>query len=268
VNIIITGNTKGIGLALTTEFLKYGDNVIISSRNEERITAVVEDLKDHFPDSQIHGFVCDVSDEQVVRDLAEFGKEKLETLDIWVNNAGTAGSQRTPIKETPPEEFRLVLETNLLGTINGCKAALSAMSPQQHGEIFNMLGWGSKGRPSPRSAAYGASKAATYQLTRTLIGETKGVGIGIHMLSPGMVLTNLLLENADSQAKKIFNILAERPETVARFLVPRMRAVKGTGKEISYLTRKRAMWRFLTAWRRKNRFFDKNGKMISQNNYV
>jgi chlorophyll(ide) b reductase len=265
-NIIITGNTKGIGLALSTEFLKCGDNMIISSRNEERITEVANDLKDRFPDSQIHGFVCDVSDEQMVRDLAEFGKEKFETLDIWVNNAGTAGNQRTPIIETPSEEFKFVLETNLLGTINGCKAALSVMGPQQHGEIFNMLGWGSKGRPSPRSASYGASKAATYQLTRTLIKETRGVGI--HMLSPGMVLTDLLLEHADSQAKKIFNILAEWPETVARFLVPRMRAVKGTGKEISYLTRKRAIWRFLTAWKRKNRFFDENGTMISRNNHL
>lgn len=260
-NIIITGNTKGIGLALTAEFLKYGDNMIISSRNEERVTEVVNDLKDRFPDSQIHGFVCDVSDEQMTRDLAEFGKEKFETLDIWVNNAGTAGKRRTPIVETSTEEFKFVLETNLLGTINGCKAALSVMSPQQHGQIFNMLGWGSKGRPSPRSAVYGASKAATYQLTKTLIRETKGVEVGIHMLSPGMVLTDLLLEHADSQAKKIFNILAERPETVARFLVPRMRAVKGNGKEISYLTRKRAFWRFLTAWKRKNRFFDENGNM-------
>jgi chlorophyll(ide) b reductase len=261
VNIIITGNTQGIGLALTTEFLKYGDNVIISSRNEGRITEVVNDLQNRFPASQIHGFACDVSDEQMARDLAEFGKAKFEILDIWANNAGTAGSQRTPIIETPPEEFRFVLETNLLGTINGCKAALSVMSPQQRGMIFNMLGWGSKGRPSPRSAAYGASKAATYQLTRTLIRETKGVRVGIHMLSPGMVLTDLLLEHANSQAKKIFNILAERPETVARFLVPRMRAVKGNGKEISYLTRKRAVWRFLTAWKRKNRFFDKNGNI-------
>ncbi|MHA2370904.1 MAG: SDR family NAD(P)-dependent oxidoreductase, partial [Candidatus Hodarchaeales archaeon] len=158
-NIIITGNTQGIGLALTTEFLKYGDNVIISSRNEGRITEVVNDLQNRFPASQIHGFACDVSDEQMARDLAEFGKAKFEILDIWANNAGTAGSQRTPIIETPPEEFRFVLETNLLGTINGCKAALSVMSPQQRGMIFNMLGWGSKGRPSPRSAAYGASKA-------------------------------------------------------------------------------------------------------------
>jgi chlorophyll(ide) b reductase len=71
------------------------------------------------------------------------------------------------------------------------------------------------------------------------------------------------MQNADLRAKKIFNILSERPETVAKFLVPRIRDVKGTGKEISYLTKKRALWRFLTAWKRKKRFFDEEGNMIT-----
>lgn len=262
-NIIITGNTKGIGRAVTEEFLQTGDNVLISSRNQERVDQVVSDLKDRFPDSQIFGFICDVGNEENVQKLANFAKEKFGTLDIWINNAGTAGSRRVPIQETTPEEFRAILETNVLGTLNGCKAALSIMLPQEHGHIFNMLGWGSKGRPSPRSAAYGASKAATYQFTQTLGQESKNNGIGIHTLSPGMVLTDLLLRNADLRAKKIFNILAERPETVAKFLVPRIRNIKGTGKEISYLTKKRAIWRFLTAWKRKNRFFDEEGNLIS-----
>ncbi|MFQ5978848.1 MAG: SDR family oxidoreductase [Candidatus Heimdallarchaeota archaeon] len=262
-NIIITGNTKGIGCALTEEFLESGDHIIISSRTQERVDQVVSDLKERFPDSQIFGFICDVGNEENVQELADFGKEKFGTIDIWINNAGTAGSRRIPIQETTPEEFRTILDTNVLGTLNGCKAALSVMLPQECGHIFNMLGWGSKGRPSPRSAAYGASKAATYQFTQTLVQECKTQGIGIHKLSPGMVLTDLLMQNADLRAKKIFNILAERPETVAKFLVPRIRDVKGTGKEISYLTKKRALWRFLTAWKRKKRFFDEEGNMIT-----
>ncbi|MFX0116336.1 MAG: SDR family oxidoreductase [Candidatus Hodarchaeota archaeon] len=262
-NIVITGSTKGIGLALAKQFLSYGDSVVISSRNEARIEQVVNTLQDQFADCTIVGFACDVSDEKNVYELADFAKKKLGMVDIWINNAGTAGTRRTPILETSTEEFKAVLDTNLLGTINGCKAALSVMSAQEQGNLFNMLGWGSRGRPSPRSAPYGASKAATYQFTQTLAKENKSSPIGIHTLSPGMVLTDLLLEHADLQAKKIFNILAERPETVAKFLAPRIRTAKGTGKNINYLTRKKAIWRFLTAWKRKNRFFDEKGKMVS-----
>jgi len=94
------------------------------------------------------------------------------------------------------------------------------------------------------------------QFTKTLVKETKGKGVGVHNLSPGMVLTDLLISHADKEAYKIFNILAEKPETVVKKLVPKIRAIKGTGKSIRFLTKRGVTWRFMTARRRKNRFFE------------
>ena len=196
--------------------------------------------------------------------MAKFGKEKFGTIHFWINNAGVREVERVPLMEKDTSLIIKVLETNIMGTLYGCKAALNIMIPQKSGHIFNLEGWGSDGRASPMSIGYGASKAAIPQLTNTLITETKGTSIGVHTISPGMVLTDLILENVELNPRtiKIFNILAERPEIVAQSLVPKIREIKGTGKHIRYLTRKRAMWRFLTAWKRKNHLIDEQGQLI------
>jgi chlorophyll(ide) b reductase len=155
-----------------------------------------------------------------------------------------------------------VVETNLMGTLLGCRAALRVMLAQGSGHLFNMDGRGADGAATPGFAAYGATKSSIPQLMTTLAKETEGSGVGVHTLSPGMVLTDLLLGQTSSQAAKIFNILAERPETVANFLVARVRNVKGTGQYIRYLTKPKIAWRFATAWRRKNRFFDEDGQPV------
>jgi chlorophyll(ide) b reductase len=256
VNIVITGSTKGIGLALAIEFLNYDDNLAISSRTEEKVNSVVEELQEQFPENKIIGIVCDVTKGSDLANLATKAKENLGTIDIWINNAGTNGPERGDLVNISDEAFREVVETNLMGVLMGSREALKMMIEQGKGHLFNMAGWGSDGRPSPSVAVYGATKASIPQLTKTLVKETKGMGVGVHNLSPGMVLTDLLLTHADKEAWKIFNILAEKPETVVKKLVPKIRAIKGTGKSIKYLTRKSVMWRFITARRRKNRFFD------------
>lgn len=72
--VVITGSTKGLGLALARSFLALGDAVIISSRSETRVVEVVRALKVQFPLSPIEGCVCDTSDPQSVRQLASFAK--------------------------------------------------------------------------------------------------------------------------------------------------------------------------------------------------
>jgi len=140
------------------------------------------------------------------------------------------------------------------------------MIAQGHGHIFNMEGMGSDGkRTYANSLVYTTSKAAIPMIQRTLLLETKDltVPVGIHDLSPGMVLTDLLLKDKpDASLTKVFNILAEKPETVADNLVPRIRAVKGTGKRIDFLSGFKVMKRFMTAKKYKNRFFDDEGNPV------
>eukprot|EP00250_Pteridium_aquilinum_P018224 c23992_g1_i2 orf=286-690(-) len=77
-----------------------------------------------------------------------------------------------------------------------------------------------------------------------------------------MVLTDLLLSGASLQNKKMFNIICELPETVARTLVPRMREIKGTGKAINFLTPPRILLALITAWLRRGRWFDEEGRAV------
>ncbi|MHA2345210.1 MAG: SDR family oxidoreductase [Candidatus Hodarchaeales archaeon] len=261
-NIVCTGNTKGIGLALTKEFLKFGDNLIISSRKEQNVLKIHQTLQDEFPESNVFPFVCDVRNEGQVHELAEFANKKMGTIDIWINNAGTNGSTRAPIDEIPLEEIREIIDTNILGVINGCKAALSIMKPIEKGHIFNMAGWGSDGRTSPLSSPYGASKATIPQFTSTIAEEFKNSGVGFHTLSPGMVMTGFILKHITPDNRRVFNIIAEYPEIVAAKLVPKIRQVKGTNQKIRHLSRVKVMWRFFTFWKRKGRFFDANGEFI------
>lgn len=111
-----------------------------------------------------------------------------------------------------------------------CREAIRVMRNQRNGgHVFNMDGAGADGGPTPRFAAYGATKRSLEQLGKSLRAELRAAGIsniGVHNLSPGMVTTELLMAGADNKVSKFFiNCLAERPETVAQDLVPRIRAV-------------------------------------------
>jgi len=147
------------------------------------------------------------------------------------------------------------------------KAGINLMKekPEHKGHIFLMDGAGSNGMATVLFTSYGASKAAYPQLQNTIasaLKQHKVNNVFFHLCSPGMVITDLLTSQMTAQNKKIFNILAERPETVADWLAPRIRAVAGNSKfrpgksfYIRYLTMPGAIWRFMTAFTRKNRFF-------------
>lgn len=121
--------------------------------------------------------------------------------------------------------------------------------------------------PALQYAAYGATKCAIAQLLKTLQHEAAGLAnpVRIHNLSPGMVLTPLLLEGATPSSKQVFNILCEHPETVAAFLVPRLRSVVARGEAgtaIRFLTPTRALAKFLTAPLRAGKYFDREGRPV------
>ena len=120
-----------------------------------------------------------------------------------------------------------------------------------------MDGRGALGEATPEAAAYGATKRAVPQLARSLAKECRGSNVSVHTVSPGMVVTDLLIpkEQRDTNRSlvRIVNILAEFPETVAEWMVPRLRGVTGTGKYFRFLTAHGVIYRFVTAGMRTNR---------------
>jgi chlorophyll(ide) b reductase len=274
-NVVVTGATKGIGKALAREFLRQGDKVFIASRSHAGVEETIRELCDQTgadPNSDIFGVSCDISRLGDVEALTEAARRDLGgRVDCWINNAGYSGSFK-PFMNSDVDTIESVVKTNLLGTMYGTRAALRMFCQQEGGgHVFNMDGAGYDGKATPNYAAYGSTKAAITQMNKSLHEEAKEAnkrnsenrGVGVHTLSPGMVLTDLLLEGStvDNRAS-VFNILCEHPETVAHNLVPRIRytAVKGeSGKSLRYLTVQRALG-YVVNWHQRNgRFFDELG---------
>ncbi|GFR43697.1 hypothetical protein Agub_g4807, partial [Astrephomene gubernaculifera] len=227
--VVVTGGSRGLGKALAREFLAGGDRVLLTSRGAAAVEAAVAELREEVeaaggPAAQVVGVAADVSDPAGLAAVEAAAVEAFGTVDAWVNNAGYSGSFQGML-EQQEEQIEQVVRTNLLGTLLGTRQAVRLFRRQPGGgHVFNMDGAGADGLPTPNYAAYGATKAGIAQLTRSLQRELSGTRVRLHMLSPGMILTDLLLEGATTANKQAFNILCEHPETVAAFLVPRIRA--------------------------------------------
>ena len=205
--VVITGSTKGLGLALARCFLEKGDRVVVTSRDEARVDLAVNALRIEHGD-RVFGTTSDVSDAHSVAALSKFAIDELGGVDIWINNAGANGYTYESLADSEPDTLREIVLTNSLGTLLCCREATKLMSTQSSGgHIFNLLGAGSDGG-------------------LTLAEELKGTAVGVHALSPGMVFTELISSGRyafGSQGRFFVNTLAENPETPALTLVESVR---------------------------------------------
>jgi NAD(P)-dependent dehydrogenase (short-subunit alcohol dehydrogenase family) len=251
-NVVITGSTKGIGLGMAREFLQRGHKVVISSRGQQAVDDAVAKLSADFPADHVAGQTCDVSDYNQVQQLWNACVMTFGRVDIWVNNAGR-DSAKEPFYKLPPEDYTATVQTNLLGIMHCNRVAIAEMKQQGGGQIFNMEGFGSDGRTMAKYAPYGATKYAVKYFTKVMVEECKGTTVEVCYLSPGMVLTELLIspgwENDPEWPKRrrFFNIVADTVETVTPWLVEGMLNAKGNGAAVRWITGPKIMLRFLKA---------------------
>ena len=234
--IVITGSTRGIGYGLAENFLRLGAQVVISGRTRQGVDEAWLRLKADFPADQIQAVPCDMSDYAQVNRLWEKSIDHFGKVDIWINNAGIAQAQ-TDFWDLDPEQISSLIETNITGVMYGAKVALAGFLSQGFGALYNMEGLGSDGRRVEGLTLYGTSKYGLHYLTENLAEEVKGTDVIVGALSPGMVLTDLILKQYENRepeewarAKKIFNILADKVETVTPFLAEQILANDKNGK--------------------------------------
>ena len=176
---LITGGGAGIGAATAQVFVREGASVLLVDRDEKS-------LQD-FPKGKISFLAADVADagsaeKAVAKAIQDFGR-----LDILVNNA--AMRNYSAIADASPEEWRSVLDVNLVGTAGYCRAALPALRKSGRGSIVNVSScYALTGRKG--MAIYDASKAALIALTRTLAHEEAGQGIRANAVCPGSTYTD------------------------------------------------------------------------------
>jgi len=250
-NIVITGSTRGIGLAMAKEFLQAGCNVTISGRGElisEQLATELAGYLEHY----IY-VSCNVNQPIELARLWDQSIEKWGKIDHWINNAG----------QNSPHEFccdiafldtAKIIDTNIKGMIFGSQLAAKYMLQQGSGQIWNMEGLGSNDMIVAKTILYGTTKHALTYFTKALAKELQGTPVKAGRLSPGMMLTDFITKSPDgSQSeflkdksfKFIFNVLGDRPETVAKFFIPRILKNTRNGAQLVWLTNLKTAWRFM-----------------------
>ena len=259
-NIVVTGSTRGIGLGLAENFLKRGCRVVVSGRDQRVVYRVADRLGKTFDARRVAGRACDVTDSQALHALWRFAKQTFGRVDVWINNAGISIA-RAPLWEQSESDLAAIVSTNLTGVLLANRIVMAGMKEQGGGQIWNMEGFGSNGMTQPGLAAYGATKRAVNYLGRALAKDTESTGVQICTLSPGIVVTDLLIGDYDTgsdewqRAKRMFNILGDTVETVTPYLVDGVLKADRDGARVMWLTGAKAGWRFLTAPFRKRDLF-------------
>jgi NAD(P)-dependent dehydrogenase (short-subunit alcohol dehydrogenase family) len=185
---VITGSTRGLGFAIARAFAQEGAAVVVSSRSQPAVEKAALELRQQ--GARAAGLACEVSDLEQVRALARLAVETFGRIDIWVNNAGTAGPYG-PTAAISPEKFTAVLNTNITGTYFGSLTALRYFIPQHSGKLINILGRGDD-TPVPMQNAYASTKTWALTFTRALAKENAGNGVDIFAFNPGLMDTEMM----------------------------------------------------------------------------
>src|SRR4051812_25244364 len=164
--VVITGASSGIGRAIALEFAGRGSSLAIASRAEDSLRQVAEECGRLGADVLV--VPTDTTDEMAVQSLAHQTVERFGRIDVWVNDAAVSLFAR--FEESPPDDYRQVIETNLFGYIYGARAALPYMRRQCSGTLINIASMVSA-IPQPYTSAYVISKAGVRALGACLRQE-------------------------------------------------------------------------------------------------
>ena len=200
---IVTGGTRGIGLAIVRTYLQNGAKVALFGSREETVNKALDELKAENADWEVIGMAPDLTDYAAVKAAVDDVAHHFGKVDILVNNAGI--SAREPLEMYEPESFKRIMDLNVTALFNGCKAVELIMKEQGGGCIINTSSMVSLyGQPS--GVGYPTSKFAVNGMTKSLARELGRVGIRVNAVAPGVTRTDM--------------VAAPPPEIVERISAP------------------------------------------------
>ena len=180
---LITGASRGLGLAITEAVLEAGDNVIATARNPENLSHLVA----QFGESKVLPLALDVVNYKDVLDVVKKGQEKFDHIDVVVNNAGYANT--VAVEDIEIDDFRAQVDTNFYGVVHMSKAIIPIFRKQGSGHIFQVSSLGGR-VGTPGLAAYQSSKWAVGGFSTVLSHEVGPLGVKVTVLEPGGIRTD------------------------------------------------------------------------------
>jgi NAD(P)-dependent dehydrogenase (short-subunit alcohol dehydrogenase family) len=195
---VVTGGGRGIGAAVAGALARRGAAVVVAARHREEVDRVAAELR--AAGGAAWAAACDVADAAQVAALAEAARRHLGTVDILINNAGTASS--APLARITLEEWQRLFAVNATGTLLCTQAFLPAMTERGWGRVVNIASIA--GLEGARYiAAYCAAKHAVVGFTRAAAQETAGSGVTINAVCPGYVDTPMTDETIARIAERL-----------------------------------------------------------------
>lgn len=199
---LVTGSTRGIGFACARRLAADGFNVCLNASSERSLPAAEENARaiaDEFGVRTI-AVAANVANADEAKDLVDAAASAFGDLSVCVNNAGI--TRDGLIARMSEEDFDAVIDVNLKGTFNCCKAAAKVMMKQRRGSIINMSSvvglHGNAGQVN-----YAASKAGVVGITKTLAKELARRNITVNAIAPGFIETDMTGALTDEQQERI-----------------------------------------------------------------
>lgn len=184
---IVTGASSGIGASIAETLSQHGVKVVLTRRNETRLSDVAKQLREN-SQSEIDTYIVDVTQKDEVAKLVKETENKFGRVDILVNSAGLMLS--SAITDGDVEAWENMIDVNVKGTLYGINAVLPIFLNQSTGHIINIASI-SGFEVTKQSTLYSASKAAVHTITQGLEKELAKTGVRVTSISPGMVDTPL-----------------------------------------------------------------------------
>ena len=182
---IVTGAARGIGSIACDYLAQDGAHIALAGRDQDGLSAKAAELDEAYPGRESLAVRCDVTDEQQVQAMVTAVAGRFGGIDILVNCAGGTGPIETPAQDYPAEEFRRILDLNVLGTFLPCKHTIPHLIAGGGGRIVNIAGTSGL-RGYRNRSGYSSSKWAVRGLTRTLALELGPHGITVNDVCPNV----------------------------------------------------------------------------------
>ena len=189
---LVTGASRGIGKAIAVGLARAGARVALTSRTREALDGVVREIDAELGGDRALAVVADVTSAEDNRRMVAETVDRFGALDVFVAVAGV--NRRKRITEVEPEDYELVVGTNLKGVYFGCQAAARALVPRHDrpsGKIITVGSLATFQGVSVGMSAYCASKGGVGQLTKQLAVELAPENVQANCIAPGFILTDL-----------------------------------------------------------------------------